>query len=390
MARFIHADLDAFYASVEQLLDPSLRGIPMAVGSGVILAASYEARARGVRSGMPVGQALRLSPNLRLVPGTFERYTAHAERVVEIFHRFTPLVERISIDEAFLDVSGARRLFGDEETIAARLRAEVRAEVGLPISVGVASTKHLAKVASAMAKPDGLLAVPVGEERRFLHGLPVGVLWGVGPVTLRRLAEIGVRTVGEIAGVPPGQLEARVGEQAARHLRDLADNVDPREVETERSRRSIGAQNARPPTVDVDVLERDLRHLSERVGVRARKAELVGRTVTVTVRHRPSGYVSRSATLGDGIDADQAIFDVARPLMAAALATSDEPVTLVRVALGHLEALPVTQLELPFDDGAAQRPGSVRGVKARDLAVQLDAITARFGPSSVRRASDET
>ena len=388
-ARFLHADLDAFYASVEQLLDPSLRGIPMAVGTGVVLAASYEARAFGVRSGMATSVALRRCPQLTVVAGSFGRYSELADRVVEIFERYTPAVERISIDEAFLDVSGSRRLFGDEEVIGARIRSDVRAEVGLPISVGIASTKHLAKVASAAAKPDGLLSVPQGGEAAFLHPLPVGALWGVGGVTEERLAAIGVRTVGDLVRTPKDQLSARVGVAAAGHLLALAENRDPRGVVTERRSASVGSQSAFPATLDQVRLERTLLDLADRVGRRLRAADKSGRTVTVTVRRPPQRTVSRSSTVAEALSATAAIVEVARPLLVDALAESDEPVTLVRVAVSHLEADHPTQLELPIDGGTASRPGSGRGVSARELDAQLDAIRERYGRGAVRRASTE-
>src|SRR5688572_15754173 len=210
-AHILHADLDAFYASVEQLLDPSLRGIPMAVGAGVILAASYEARAFGVRSAMPTSQARRLCPQLRIVPGSFERYLDYSDRVMEIFERFTPDIEQISVDEAFLDVRGSEHLFGPAPEIAREIRRLVREEIGLPVSIGVATTKHLAKVASQVAKPDGLVLVDAGREREFLHPLPVRLLWGVGPVTEERLADRGIHTIGELAATDESTLQRLLG-----------------------------------------------------------------------------------------------------------------------------------------------------------------------------------
>ncbi len=387
VARFLHADLDAFYASVEQLLHPELRGIPMAVGGGVVLAASYEARPFGVRSGMAVPTARRLCPHLTIVGGSFGRYVEFGDRVVGIFERYTPLVERISIDEAFLDVSGARRLFGDEEAIARRIRADVRDEIGLPISVGVASTKHLAKVASAAAKPDGLLAVPDGEEEAFLRPLSVRALWGVGPVTHARLAEIGVETVGQLATVPESQLAARVGAGAAAHLRALATNRDPREVQTHRRAGSIGSQSAIRATTDREEVRHVLLALADRVGRRLRAKERMGRTVTIAIRHPGPRLVSRSLTVPQAVSSTDALLEIARPLLEDALAESGEPVSLVRISVAHLEEERPTQLELPVDDGTAARPGSARGVASRDLDRQVDLVRDRFGRDSVKRAS---
>ena len=387
MARFIHADLDAFYASVEQLLHPELRGIPMSVGGGVVLAASYEARAFGVRSGMAVSVARRLCPTLTVVGGSFGRYVDFGDRVVEVFERYTPLVERISIDEAFLDVSGARRLFGDEETIGRRIRDDVRSEVGLPISVGIASTKHLAKVASGAAKPDGLLAVPVGGEEAFLRPLSVRALWGVGPTTHARLAEVGIETVGDLLAAPDGQLESRIGAGAAAHLKALATNRDPRGVQTHRRAGSIGSQSAIRPTTDHEECHHVLLGLADRVGRRLRAKERMGRTVTVAIRHPGPRLVSRSATVPDAVSSTDALLELARPLLDDALAESDEPVTLVRISVSHLEQERPTQLELPVDGGTAARPGSAKGVAARDLDRQVDAVRDRFGRDSVKRAS---
>src|SRR5262245_13831013 len=233
-AAILHADLDAFYASVEQMLDPALRGRPIAVGGGVVLAASYEARAFGVRAGMPGGRARELCPALMFVGGHFHEYQRLGDAVVDVFGDFTPFVERISIDEAFLDVSGAVHLFGTPAEIATEIRRRVRAELGLPISVGVATTKHLAKVASQVAKPDGLVVVDAGREREFLEPLPVELLWGVGPVTEARLATRGIRTIGELAATSPAMLQHLLGDAVGAKLGALAANDDPRVVETRR------------------------------------------------------------------------------------------------------------------------------------------------------------
>src|SRR5262249_20797388 len=239
-ATILHADLDAFYASVEQLLDPSLRGKPIAVGGGVVLAASYEAKAFGVRGGMPARQARELCPQLTFVSGHFEHYQRLGDSAIKVLNDFTPLVERISIDEAFADVAGCTHLFGSPSEIAAAIRSRVREELGLPISVGVARTKHLAKIASQAAKPDGLVIVDPHAEFDFPHDLHVEMMWGVGQVTRARLAKIGVLTIGQLARTPGWSLERLLGPAAAEKLPALAWNRDPREITTGRRARSAG------------------------------------------------------------------------------------------------------------------------------------------------------
>ena len=245
-ATILHADLDAFYASVEQLLDPSLRGKPIAVGGGVVLAASYEAKAFGVASGMSGFRARELCPHLIFVGGHFGDYQRLGDAVIAVLNDFTPLVERISIDEAFADVAGCTHLFGSPAEIAGTIRRRVRSELGLPISIGVARTKHLAKIASQVAKPDGLVIVDPGTELDFLHDLPVELMWGVGPVTKERLAAIGVRTIGQLANTPGWSLEPLLGPAASEKLTALAWNRDPRQIRTQRrgavSRRTVGAR----------------------------------------------------------------------------------------------------------------------------------------------------
>src|SRR5215469_7472791 len=270
-ATILHADLDAFYASVEQLLDPSLRGKPIAVGGGVVLAASYEARAFGVRGGMLGRRARELCPQLTFVSGHFKDYQRLGDAAVKIVGDFTPLVERISIDEVSADVTGCTHLFGPPAEIARMIRRRVQAELGLPISVGVARTKHVAKIASQVAKPDGLVVVDPDTELDFLHDLPVELMWGVGPVTKARLAEIGVRTIGQLAKVRRGSLESLLGQAVGHKLAALARNRDPREIETHRRSRSAGAQSAigKKPAEE-RVFRPTLRHLADRVGSRLR------------------------------------------------------------------------------------------------------------------------
>src|ERR671930_207135 len=223
-ATILHADLDAFYASVEQLLDPSLCGKPIAVGGGVVLAASYEAKAFGVHGGMAGRRALELCPQLIFVGGHFDEYQRLGDAAIAVLGDFTPLVERISIDEAFADVAGCTHLFGPPAEIAARIRGRVRGELGLPISVGVARTKHLAKIASQVAKPDGLVVVDPAAELEFLHDLPVALMWGVGPATRARLADRGIRTIGQLANMPGWSLQRLVGRAAGEKLTSLAWN----------------------------------------------------------------------------------------------------------------------------------------------------------------------
>ena len=297
-ATILHADLDAFYASVEQLLDPRLHGRPIAVGGGVVLAASYEAKAFGVHAGMPGWRARRLCPGLTFVGGHFREYQRLGDEVIDVLRDFTPLVERISIDEAFLEVAGSVHLFGAPAEIASEIRRRVRVEIGLPVSVGVATTKHLAKVASQVAKPDGLVVVDAGREQEFLDPLPVELLWGVGPVTRARLAERGVRTIGELATTAPETLQRLLGDAVGTKLASLAANLDPRAIETSRRARSMGAQSALGRRAVTEALLRaELGFLADRVASRLRASRCAGRTITVRVRFRGMRAVTRSVTL---------------------------------------------------------------------------------------------
>src|SRR6202023_1934593 len=297
-ATILHADLDAFYASVEQMLDPSLRGRPIAVGGGVVLAASYEAKAFGGRSGMPGWQACELCPQLPFFAGHFKEYQRLGDAAIKVIGDFTPLVERISIDEAFADVAGCTHLFGPPAEIARAIRQRVRTELGLPISVGVARTKHLAKIASQVAKPDGLVVVDPDTELEFLHHLPVELMWGVGPVTRAGLAEIGVLTIGQLAKAPGWSLERLLGPAAGEKFAALAWNRDPREIKTHRRARSAGAQSAigREPA-DEHVFRPTLLHLADRIGTRLRAKSRPGRTVTGRVRFANLNSATHSVTL---------------------------------------------------------------------------------------------
>ncbi|MFO1159208.1 MAG: DNA polymerase IV [Reyranellaceae bacterium] len=382
-ATILHADLDAFYASVEQLLDPSLRGKPIAVGGGVVLACSYEAKAFGVRSAMPGRRARELCPELIFVDGHFKDYQRLGDAAIAVLGDFTPLVERISIDEAFADVKGCTHLFGSSEEIARKIRHRVRTEIGLPISVGVARTKHLAKIASQVAKPDGLVVVDPERELAFLHDLPVGLMWGVGPVTEARLAENGVQTIGQLAKMPGRSLEKLIGPAAGEKLSALAWNRDPREIVAHRRSHSAGAQSAlgRKPAKP-EVIRPTLAHLADRIGARLRAKSLAGRTVTVRVRFADLHAVTRSATFDASISATASLCEIAEELVNAALADhpDEKHISLLAISVSHLEKDPRLQLELPLGlANEARRPGTRRGLARHAADRAMDAIRDRFG-----------
>jgi DNA polymerase IV len=328
-ATILHADLDAFYASVEQMFDPSLREKPIAVGGGVVLAASYEAKSFGVSSGMSGRRARDLCPQLIFVSGHFRDYQRLGDAAINVLNDFTPLVERISIDEAFADVAGCTHLFGSPAEIARTVRQRVRAEFGLPISVGVARTKHLAKIASQVAKPDGLVVVDPETELGFLHDLPVELMWGVGPITQARLADIGVLTIGQLAKMPGWSLEPIVGRAAREKLTALASNRDPREIKTHHRAQSAGAQSAlgKKPAEE-QVFRPALRHLADRVASRLRAKSRPGRTVTVRVRFADLHSATRSITLDAPISATAALAEIAEELVRSALADHPEQKTV--------------------------------------------------------------
>jgi len=382
-ATILHADLDAFYASVEQLLDPSLRGKPIAVGGGVVLAASYEAKAFGVRSGMPGRRARELCPQLIFVGGHFKDYQRLGDAAINMLNDFTPLVERISIDEAFADVAGCTHLFGPPAEIASAIRHRVRAELGLPISIGVARTKHLAKIASQVAKPDGLVIVDPRTELTFLHDLPVELMWGVGPVSKARLANIGVHTIGQLAKTPGWSLERLLGPAASQKLTALAWNRDAREIKTRRRAQSAGAQSAlgRKPAQE-RVFIPTLRHLADRVGSRLRAKSRPGRTVTVRVRFADLRSVTRSVTLDSPVSATVTLAEVAEDLVRTVLAqhVDEKMISLLAISVSHLEEHAHMQLELPLgleDEG--RRPGSKRGMRRWMADRAVDLIRERFG-----------
>jgi len=377
-AHILHADLDAFYASVEQRDDPTLRGRPVIVGMGVVLAASYEAKAYGVKTAMSGRQAQRLCPKPVVVSPRFSAYVDASKAVFEIFRDTTPLVEGLSIDEAFLDVGGLWRIAGPPLTIAVRLRQRVRAEVGLPITVGIATTKFLAKVASAVAKPDGLLEVPAGGELAFLHPLPVERLWGVGAVTAQKLHERGITTVGELAALPRDAVTAMLGPASGHHLYSLSHNQDPRRVEPARRRGSVGAQRALGRgSRSIGALDTVLVELVERVTRRMRKAERTGRTVTLRLRFDDLGRrATRSHTIDQPTAETHVVLEVARGLLAQAESLiRANGCTLLGIAVHSLDQEAGTQLALPFDrrDGGA-------------LDATLDGLRERFGRDVVTRA----
>jgi DNA polymerase-4 len=386
-ATILHADLDAFYASVEQLLDPSLRGKPVAVGGGVVLAASYEAKAFGVRGGMPGRRARELCPQLIFVGGHYKDYQRLGDAAIKVIGDFTPLVERISIDEAFADVTGCTHLFGPPAEIAQTIRRRVRQELGLPISVGVARTKHLAKIASQVAKPDGLVVVDPDTELEFLHDLPVELMWGVGPVTGARLAEVGVHTIGQLAKMPGRSLERLLGPTAGEKLTALAWNRDPRQIRTHHRARSAGAQSAlgRKPA-EGRVIRPTLAHLADRIGTRVRAKSLAGRTVTVRVRFADLRSVTRSVTLDAPISATMTLAEIAEELVRAALADhpNERHISLLAISMSHLEKAPKLQLEFALGLGnEARRPGTRRGLARHAADRAIDAIRDRFGWSAI-------
>ncbi|MFD3508574.1 DNA polymerase IV [Nocardia sp. NPDC058666] len=377
-ASILHADLDSFYASVEQRDQPWLRGKPVIVGGGVVLAASYEAKAFGIRTPMNAGQALRLCPHAISVPPRMAAYAEASKAVFAVFHDTTPIVEGISIDEAFLDVSGLRRISGEPIEIAQRLRAQVAAQVGLPISVGIARNKFLAKVASAVAKPDGLRLVEPDKELDFLHPLPVERLWGVGKVTAATLHANGITRVGQLAELGEPHLRAILGPAAARHLFALSWARDPRRVETGTRRRSIGAQRAlgsRPR--DPDEIAAYLDGLTDRLGRRLRAADRVCRTVVLRLRFHDFTRATRSHTLVEATDSSDAIRQAARLLLHTAQPLiTERGITLIGLSLTNLDDADTMQLTLPLQHRADNT-----------LDATLDDLRRRFGSTAVTRAA---
>ncbi len=378
LATILHADLDSFYASVEQRDDPSLRGKPVVVGGGVVLAASYEAKAFGVRTAMSGGAARRACPNLIEVAPRFDAYTEASKRVFDIFRDTSPIVEPMSIDEAFIDVGGLWRLAGTPVEIATRLRARVAAEVGLPITVGVARTKFLAKVASAVGKPDGLLVVEPEGELDFLHPLPVQRLWGVGAITAAKLHERGVHTVADVAAMSPGALTAIVGRAMGHQLHALSHNRDARRVTTGKRRGSIGSQQAlgrrRRSRDEIDVV---LWRLVDRITGRMRRADRVGRTVTLRFRFDDFTRATRSHSLPDPTAGTSTVHATAAAILDGAWPMVEtRGISLLGVSVGNLSDVDAVQLVLPFERCESEQLDTV-----------LDSIRDRFGRSALQRAT---
>ena len=377
-ASILHADLDAFYASVEQRDDPTLRGRPVIVGGGVVLAASYEAKAYGVRTAMGGAQARRLCPHAVLVPPRMTAYSRASDAVFEVFRDVTPIVEAVSVDEAFLDVGGLARVSGTPLQIAERLRTDVRDHVGLPITVGVARTKFLAKVASREAKPDGLLLVPPEQELAFLRPLPVRRLWGVGAVTADKLHAHGVATVADVAELSESTLASLLGAAMGRQLYALSRNIDRRRVTTGVRRRSVGAQRAlgaagnrmSPAEVDAVVV-----NLIDRITARMRAAGRTGRTVVLRLRFDDFSRATRSHTLPWATSSTQPILFAARQLLASATpAIAQRGLTLVGFAVSGIDHTGAQQLMLPFS-------GESLAVDAA-----IDQVRRRYGKSALTRA----
>jgi DNA polymerase IV len=376
-ATILHADVDSFFASVEQRDDPRLRGRPVIVGGGVVLAASYEAKAYGIRTAMGGGLARRLCPQAVVVQPRMSAYTEASEALYRVFEDMSPLVEGLSIDEAFLDVRGLDHIWGTPVEIAARLRRRAIEEVGVPVTVGVARTKFLAKVASGVAKPDGLLVVQPHRELAFLAPLPVERLWGVGPATADKLRTRGIATVGEVGELAESTLEFMLGRAVGRHLHALAHNLDPRPVEARRRRRSIGSQHAlgRRPKTQQDI-DAALVALVDRVTHRMRSARRVGRTIVLRLRFGDFSRATRSHTLPQPTASTHVVLATARGLLAAAVPLIEHRgLTLVGVAVSNLENADAVQFPLPFDpysDGA--------------LDAAMDEVRDRFGSRAITRA----
>ncbi|MGE5695832.1 MAG: DNA polymerase IV [Candidatus Sericytochromatia bacterium] len=377
-AGILHSDLDSFYASVEQRDDPALRGRPVIVGGGVVLAASYEAKAYGVRTAMSGGQARRLCPHALVVPPRMSAYSAASDAVFDVFRDVTPLVEPLSVDEAFLDVSGLRRVSGTPLEIAAKLRADVRERVGLPITVGIARTKFLAKVASQVAKPDGVLLVPPDRELAFLRPLPIRRLWGVGAVTAEKLHAHGIETVADVAELGEAMLASLVGRAMGHRLHALSRNADARRVQTGVRRRSVGAQRAlgraRHTQAELDVI---LVTLMDRISGRMRAARRTGRTVVLRMRFGDFSRATRSHTLPRATASTAPLVAAARQLLCAARPLiAERGLTLIGFSVANVDRYGTQQLELPFD----ARPDPLT------IDAAIDRIRRRYGTAAVTRA----
>ena len=378
----LHVDLDAFYASVEVLENPALAGKPVLVGGtgprGVVAAASYEARRFGCHSAMPMGRARRLCPQAIVLPPRFDLYGAKSKAVHEIFAAFTPIIEPIALDEAFLDVTGALRLLGTGAEIGAAIRARVKAETGLTASVGVAPNKLLAKLASDDAKPDGMLVVEPGTELAFLHPHPVGRLWGVGPATLARLERFGVETIGDLAALPEASLIDTLGKAHGHHLHELACGRDDRPVEPDRETKSIGQEETFPRDVsDREALAREVRRMGERVGERLRSHGLSGRTVTLKVRFPDFRTITRSTTVPEPVAVSAEITRLALGLLEKVDVAGG--LRLLGVTVSNLAAAGIHQPSLFGEEDAAETAAPIQSV--------VDAVRARFGADALGTAA---
>jgi DNA polymerase-4 len=394
-ASILHLDLDAFYASVEQLDDASLAGKPVVVGGtgnrGVVSTASYEARAFGVRSAMPTWRARRACPHAVFLAPRPDRYAERSRDVMAILRSTTPLVEQLSIDEAFLDVGGVLRRYGGAREVAATLRRCIREETGLTASVGVATTKFLAKLASGLCKPDGMLAVEPGTEVAFLDPLPVTKLWGVGPATFRTLDRMSIRTIGDVARLDEKVLVGVLGPALGAQLHALAHNEDPREVVTERETKSIGAEE----TYDRDLhtvaeCRRELLRLSDRVSARVRRAGVAARTVTLKIRFADFETRTRAKTLPEATDVTTTVARTVHALLDAFDAARG--VRLLGVSLSRFEEANAVQQALPLDPGADPDTGREAAARERDrqrarIDHATDAVRARFGEDAVHAAT---
>jgi DNA polymerase-4 len=385
----LHADLDAFYAAVAVLEDPSLKGKPVAVGGGVVLSCTYEAKYFGVRGGMRLVDARALCPQLVVVEGTFGAYTEYSRTIFDIYEAYTPLVEPLSIDEAFMDVTGSVHLFGSPPDIARHIRKEVFDATGLAVSVGVTTRKFLSKIASQVAKPDGLIVVQPGEELAFLHPLPVSYLWGVGPVTKRRLNEMGIETIGNIAETPSKALVSMLGSGAAGHLHALASNRDSRPVQRTHRAKSLSAQSAlRPEIRSMEDLLPILQRLTDRVASRLRKKHRSARTVTVRVRFGDLSSVTRSATVPAPTASTGAIVEIAKPLLKNVLDEYPKhETTLLSVAATGLGINEPIQLALGVDESGLGG-GTPDELESDALDRSVDELRKRFGRDIVSHGSD--
>jgi DNA polymerase IV len=383
----LHVDMDAFYASVETIKDPALKGQPVIVGGrgsrGVVTSASYEARAFGVTSAMPVVRARRLCPHGVFVPNDFSSYQNYSLQIREVFTSFTPLVEPLSLDEAFLDISGSVRLFGTSLQIAQQIKRAI-ADLGLSCTVGVAPNKFLAKLASAWAKPDGLLVVPADNVLAFLHPLPVAALWGVGPQTGETLRRLGMRSVGDLAHLSRRTLERALGESLGAHLHALANGIDDRPVVVDEPTKSVGSEETYERDLDsTDEVLRELLRLADRTAGRLRAKDLCGRTVTIKVRFSNFKTITRSRTLPCEVDTAAEIYEVARDLYER-LHPARPRIRLVGVSMSALAAGPPRrQLDLLGEAVGGPAPD----IRRRSAAHAVDDIRRRFGDASVAPAT---